>query len=67
MTTYYIEDSNGEILGYWSQLKPAKDMVIALGIPFNCLRIVCLKGQYKYEGRHAYYMKYNGKAFYYEK
>lgn len=67
MTTYYVENDKKKILSYFSRLRDAKQLVISLCIPFNSNRIVCLKGPYKYEGWHAYYMRYNGKKFYYEK
>lgn len=65
--TYMIENSNSKVLGYYTRLNDAKDFVIALGAPFNCYRIVAMRGPYKFEGFHAYYMRYNGKSFYYDK
>jgi hypothetical protein len=62
-TTYYVEDPNGQIVNYYQRLHMAKEALIKL----NCLdnhRIVCLKGQYQYEGTHAYYLRHNGKKFY---
>lgn len=60
-TTYYIENSNSEIVNYFGRLSDAKRVLTTL-VP-NEYRIVCLKGQYKYEGRHAYFVYFNGLKF----
>ena len=60
-TTYYIEDSRGEILGYFKSLTESKRQLKKL-IP-NEHRIVQLKGQYFGEGFHKYYMYFDGSIF----
>lgn len=62
-TTYYIEVlSDHQIYSYFTRLKDAKYDLVKM-FKDNKARIVCLKGQYKYEGRHVYYMTYDGKKF----
>lgn len=59
-TSYYVE-CNGEILGYYLSLHQAKQHL--LEIYLRGARIVCLKGQYIFEGNHYYYLTYNGQKF----
>lgn len=61
-TTYYIENSNYEIQAYYTQLKWAKYDLVKM-FKSEQARIVCLKGQYKYEGRHAYFITHDGTKF----
>lgn len=61
-TTYYIEDFSGQILIYYSNLSDAKDF-LQTKKPYMKYRIVCLKGFYKYEGEHAYYLYFNGEKY----
>ena len=71
MRTYYIEDSNGEILNYTQTLSDAKQLLQCMlgAYGANDLRIVCLSGPYKYEGVHLYYLKFNPtkNKYYYSK
>lgn len=61
-TTYYIETlDNYAIFAYYDRLYAAKSDLVKLNP--NIARIVCLKGQYRYEGQHAYSITYNGKRF----
>lgn len=60
--TYYIEDCNGEILGYFKTLTEAKRQLVKL--VSNEHRIVQLRGQYFGEGFHSYYMYFDGIKFY---
>ncbi len=62
-TTYYIEGlSDHFIYAYFDRLHWAKYELVKLFKPGHA-RIVCLKGQYKYEGYHAYEVTYDGKRF----
>lgn len=57
-TTYYIElNSDKSILGYFTRLYDAKYDLVKMTKPGHA-RIVCLKGQYKYEGSHFYEVTY---------
>ncbi len=70
-TTYYIENLNDfQVYGYFNTLYDAKQTLLKMLtntndiiICLNDFRIVCLKGPYKYEGRHAYYLIFNGTKF----
>jgi len=74
-TTYYIEDCNGNIVNYWNRLQDAKDYFLFMSsgnaeneyVARNDLRIVQLKGSYKYEGKHVYYLTYDGMKWIKEK
>ncbi len=62
-TTYYIEGlSDKHLYAYFTLLRQAKYDLVKMFKP-NQARIVCLKGPYKYEGRHAYYLTFDGKKF----
>lgn len=61
VTTYYIEDSNGEILGYFKRLHEAKYQLKKL-VP-NEYRIVMMKGQDFGEGFYKYEVYFDGIKF----
>lgn len=62
-TTYYIEGlSDNHLYTYFTRLRDAKYDLIKLFKP-NHARIVCLKGSYRYEGYHAYYLTFDGLKF----
>lgn len=59
MRTYYIENINAEILGYYKTLNEAKyslNRFITEGYSNTDIRIVMLQGQYFGEGFHKYYL-----------
>lgn len=74
ITTYLIEDlKSKQVLGYYKRLWHAKLDLCNFEDPNNRdfgatqYRILCLKGPYYGEGRHAYQVTYCGKVFLTEK
>jgi hypothetical protein len=69
-TTYLIEHvSSRQIYNYFGTLKAAKQKLsgldsMAWNIQDSQYRILCLRGSYKYEGRHAYQVTYAGNCFF---
>lgn len=57
MKTYYIE-SNGVLQNYYNTLKEAKYDLVKMFKPNDNTFIMCIEGQYKYEGRHCYKVFY---------
>lgn len=61
MKTYYIEDENNEIIGYYKTLNDAKyslQKFLKTGYSENSVRIVMIQGQYFGEGFHKYYLMF---------
>ncbi len=63
--TYYIENANNQILGYYKTLNESKYSIKKLSSDYNLndLKIVALRGQYFGEGFHFYYYYFNNNKF----